>query len=119
MTIQTLADLLEEAGTQTEAEALRGVANTVMAFTEVKREHNGKGRARTYNGDIDAIAEAARQLADMVIMILEDDNAVPVNAIREIMAERQAHGMRPTDNAKLTQELATLRELAGVAEMES
>lgn len=71
MTIQTLADLLEEAGTQTEAEALRGVANTVMAFTEVKREHNGKGRARTYNGDIDAIAEAARQLADMVIMILE------------------------------------------------
>lgn len=100
MTIQTLADLLEEAGTQTEAEALRGVANTVMTLTEVKREHNGKGRARTYNGATDAIAEAARQLADMAIMMLEDDNAVPVDAIREIMAERQAHGMRPTDSAK-------------------
>ena len=110
MTIQTLADLLEEAGTQTEAEALRGVANTVMAFTEVKREHNGKGRARTYNGDIDAIAEAARQLADMVLLMVEgreDANAeigrlrarldaVPVDSIKQVAAEWLAHGMRHT-----------------------
>lgn len=83
MTIQTLADLLEEAATQTEAESLRNVASVVMALTEVTRYYNGKGRPRTYNGDIDAIAGAARQLADMVIMMLEDDNAVPL-ATRQI-----------------------------------
>ena len=93
-------DLLLITSTLTENEALRNVANCVMTLTEVTRYHNGEGRARTYNGDIDAIAGAARQLADMVIMMLEDDNAVPVDAIREIMAERQAHGMRPTDSAK-------------------
>jgi hypothetical protein len=100
VTIETLEDLLAITSTLTENEALRNVANCVMTLTEVTRYHNGKGRARTYNGDIDAIAGAARQLADMVIMMLEDDNAVPVDAIREIMAERQAHGMRPTDSAK-------------------
>lgn len=100
MAIETLDELLASAGEISEDEALRNVANTVIALTEVVRYHNGRGRSRTYNGDIDAIAEAARQLADMVIMMLEDDNAVPVDAIREIMAERQAHGMRPTDSAK-------------------
>lgn len=48
-------------------EALRNVANTVMDLTVVTRYHNGKNRSRTYNGDIDAIASAARQLADMVL----------------------------------------------------
>ena len=100
MTIQTLDELLAITGTLTEDEALRNVANTVMSLTEVTRYHNGKGSAKTYAGDIESIASAARQLADMVIMMLEDDNAVPVDAIREIMAERQAHGMRPTDSAK-------------------
>ena len=93
-------DLLLITSTLTEDEALRNVANTVMTLTEVTRYHNGKGSAKTYAGDIESIASAARQLADMVIMMLEDDNAVPVDAIREIMAERQAHGMRPTDSAK-------------------
>lgn len=65
----TLDEIL--ASTLTEEDALRNVANCVMALTEVTRYHNGKGRARTYNGDIDAIADAARQLADMVIMMLE------------------------------------------------
>ena len=71
MTIQTLDELLAVTGTLTEDEALRNVANTVMDLTTVTRYHNGKGRPRTYNGDIDAIAGAARQLADMVIMMLE------------------------------------------------
>ena len=78
MTIETLADLLELAGTQTEVEALRNVANCVMDLTTVTRHHNGKGRAKTYNGDIDAIAGAARQLADMVIMALDDGTATEV-----------------------------------------
>ena len=100
MTFETLADLLEATGTQTEAEALLNVAQCVMKETTVVRWHNGKGSAKTYAGDIESIASAARQLADMVIMMLEDDNDVPVDTIREIMAERQAHGMRPTDSAK-------------------
>ena len=53
MTIETLEDLLAITSTLTENEALRNVANCVMTLTEVTRYHNGKGRARTYNGDID------------------------------------------------------------------
>ena len=52
MTIETLEDLLAITSTLTENEALRNVANCVMTLTEVTRYHNGKGRARTYNGDI-------------------------------------------------------------------
>lgn len=76
MTIQTLDELLAITGTLTEDEALRNVANTVMDLTTVTRYHNGKGRSRTYIGDIDAIAGAARQLADMVIMMLEGKDEV-------------------------------------------
>lgn len=48
-------------------EALRNVANAVIELTAVIRYYNGRGRSRTYNGDIDAIADAARQLANMVL----------------------------------------------------
>lgn len=76
MAIETLDELLASAGEISEDEALRNVANTVIALTEVVRYHNGKGRSRTYNGDIDAIADAARQLANMVIMMLEGEETL-------------------------------------------
>lgn len=52
-------------------EALRNVANAVIELTAVIRYYNGRGRPRTYHGDIDAIASAARQLADMVLNALD------------------------------------------------
>lgn len=76
MAIETLDELLASAGEISEDEALRNVANTVIALTEVVRYHNGKGRSRTYNGDIDDIADAARQLANMVIMMLEGEETL-------------------------------------------
>ena len=73
MKIETLADLLEQLGTQTEIEALRNAAGEAMKLTEtVGYTKTGK----VYRGDIDAIVRAARQLADMVSMALEDIEAV-------------------------------------------
>jgi hypothetical protein len=47
--------------------ALRNVALCVLDLTTITRQRNGRGRAQTYNGDIVAIAGAARQLAEMVL----------------------------------------------------
>lgn len=63
----------------TEADALRNVAQCVIDLTTVKRFHNGRNRSRTYNGDIDAIAGAARQLAEMAINLI--DTATPTNEV--------------------------------------
>lgn len=52
-------------------EALKNVAQCVMQYTEVKRHHNGKGRHYTYAADVEAIAGAARQLAELVLEQLE------------------------------------------------
>lgn len=56
-------------------EQLRNVAQTVLDLTEVQRRYNGRGRCATYNGDVDAIAGAARQLADMVLDALQASEA--------------------------------------------
>ncbi len=49
------------------ATALRNVARCVLRHTAVKRLHNGRGRPSTYAADVDAIAGASRQLAEMVM----------------------------------------------------
>lgn len=63
-------------------DALRNVARCVIDLTTVKRFHNGRNRSRTYNGDIDTIAGAARQLAEMTIAILDTDT--PTNEVDRI-----------------------------------
>jgi hypothetical protein len=52
--------------TLTSEQQLLNVAACVMQHTEVTRRHNGRGRAATYASNVDAIAGAARQLAEMV-----------------------------------------------------
>lgn len=62
--------------------ALRNVARCVLDLTTITRHHNGRGRAATYNGDISAIAGAARQLAEMVLanghVEIMDEDAISV-----------------------------------------
>lgn len=64
-----MSDVIEDLFTAgiSDDKALRNVANAVIELTAVIRYYNGRGRPRTYHGDIDAIASAARQLADMVL----------------------------------------------------
>ncbi len=57
--------------TLTAEEQLANVANAVKRVTAVTREHNGRGRNKTYAGNIDDIASASRQLAEMVEMYLD------------------------------------------------
>ena len=64
---ETLADILAQAAAQTPAESLRNVAQCVIGLTTITRYYNGRGRSRTYSGDIDAIADAARHLAELVL----------------------------------------------------
>ena len=52
-------------------EALRNLAEVVRQHTQIVREHNGRGRSKTYAKDIDAIASAARQLGDEINIYLE------------------------------------------------
>jgi hypothetical protein len=54
------------------ATALRNVAAALLGYTEVRRAHNGRGRARTYAADPDTIAETARQLAETVLAVTAD-----------------------------------------------
>jgi hypothetical protein len=51
----------------TNREKLLDLAKCVLRYTEVVREHDGRGRHRTYAADLDAIAEAARLLAELVL----------------------------------------------------
>lgn len=69
MTEATLAEIL--AAEVTEAEALRNLAACVMGYTELKRRHNGRGRHATYAAEPEAIAGAARQLAERVLALLD------------------------------------------------
>lgn len=68
-----MSDVIEDLFTAgiSDDKALRNVANAVIELTTVIRYYNGRGRSRTYNGDIDDIADAARQLANMVLVMLE------------------------------------------------
>lgn len=50
---------------------MRNVATVLMGHTEVERAYNGRGRARTYAANVDAIAETGRQLATMVLEYLD------------------------------------------------
>ena len=43
------------------------VASCVLDDTTIIREHNGRGKSKTYTQDIDTIASSARQLAEMII----------------------------------------------------
>lgn len=52
-------------------QALRNVAESVMRSTEITKPHNGHGRTATYAGNSDQIAQSARQLAEMVLGLLE------------------------------------------------
>src|SRR5690606_38353342 len=52
---------------------LLNVAKVLLAHTEVKRQHNGRGRSATYAADTDAIAQTGRQLAEMVIQHLQGE----------------------------------------------
>ena len=49
------------------AERLRNVAQCVLRQTQIVRDRSGRTRHRTYVADVDAIAEAARQLAELVL----------------------------------------------------
>ena len=51
----------------TRREKLLELARCVLRYTEVVRDHDGRGRHRTYAADPDAIAEAARLLAQLVL----------------------------------------------------
>jgi hypothetical protein len=51
-------------------EALRNVAGAVLANTEVVRQR-WSGRPATYATNIDTIAQSGRQLAEMVLALLE------------------------------------------------
>lgn len=57
--------------TNTGIQSLRNVAQAVMRHTEVTKPHNGKGRTATYAGNADQVAQSARQLAEMVLAMLE------------------------------------------------
>ena len=48
-------------------EKLLELARCVLRYTEVVRDHDGRGRHRTYAAEPDAIAEAARLLAQLVL----------------------------------------------------
>jgi hypothetical protein len=52
-------------------QALRNVAESVMRHTETVKPHNGKGRTATYVGSTEQVAQSARQLAEMVLGLLE------------------------------------------------
>ena len=54
-------------GRLTKREKLLDVAQCVLRYTEVVREHVGRGRHRTYAADPDTIAETARLLAELVL----------------------------------------------------
>lgn len=54
------------------------VALCVMRSTQVVRHQNGRGRSRTHVDSPDAIADAARQLAEMVLF---DRGIVPTTGI--------------------------------------
>ena len=51
----------------TRREKLLELAQCVLCYTEVVRDHDGRGRHRTYAAEPDAIAEAARLLAQLVL----------------------------------------------------
>lgn len=59
-------------------EQLRNVARCVLANVEIKRHYTGRGRRREYAADPDTIADSARQLAEMVLAML-DGNLTPIN----------------------------------------
>jgi hypothetical protein len=50
---------------------MRNVAACVLEYTERTRDWNGRGRPPTYAARVDAIAGAARQLAEMVLASLD------------------------------------------------
>lgn len=57
----------------TPEQKLRNVANLVLKYTTVSRQHNGKGKAPSYSEDKHVIAEAARQLAEDVLVYLDGE----------------------------------------------
>lgn len=59
-----MADLTHE-------QKMRNVASILRQYTEVTRQHNGKGRPPTYAARVDAIAQTGRHLADMVLAYLD------------------------------------------------
>jgi hypothetical protein len=50
----------------TDEQKMLNVAACVRQYTEVTRRWNGRGKSSTYAASVDAIAGAARQLAEMV-----------------------------------------------------
>lgn len=59
----------------TPEQKLHNVAAVVRRYTTVQREHNGKHRCRTYAANVDAIAESARQLAEMIEAYLNGEQS--------------------------------------------
>jgi hypothetical protein len=61
---------------------LRNVARILLETTEVTRPHNGRGRPAGYAGNVDEIAQAGRQLAEMILdyidgVLIAVDNDTP------------------------------------------
>jgi hypothetical protein len=61
---------------------LRNVARILLEATEVTRPHNGRGRPASYAGSVDEIAQAGRQLAEMILdyidgVLIAVDNDTP------------------------------------------
>jgi hypothetical protein len=54
---------------------LRNVATAMIRYSEVKRQHNGKGKSSTYTGNADTLAQTGRQLAEMVLVYLSGELA--------------------------------------------
>src|SRR6185437_16056818 len=61
----------------TPEQQIRNIAQVVMDYTQVTRDHNGHGRPPTYVARVDAIAGAARQLAEMVVAHLDQQHQWP------------------------------------------
>ena len=57
--------------TLTFEQRMRNVASCLMEYTEVKRQHNGRGRSATYMASLDTIALTGRQLAQYVLDYLD------------------------------------------------
>ena len=76
----------------TRCERLLELARCVLRYTEVVRDHDGRGRHRTYAADPDAIAETARLLAQLAL----GEQRPERSAIdRNKDAERRAPGGAP------------------------
>lgn len=68
------------------------VAQSVMRHTEVKRSSNGRGRCRTYAGNVDQIARSARHLAEDVTAYLQQRQMSPEQQYEHHL--RQAAALR-------------------------